>query len=200
LASGQRYLDLGDTATARMIFAQTAKAYAGRFAAASYAEIELAKLDRDPKRFIEISARSHAWPAVQAFCALEIGKALQGEGKSAAALKYFQIIPSQYPTIDEANYEALIRAGDIFVSSGRVSRRRGLFANRCQLSRTAGLAHCRHQSPARRGIVERRHRGYAGDLSAYDPKIFDISGSGARGALSSCRTLAARWRKQIGGE
>lgn len=119
LEIGRRYLALGDTAKAKMIFAQVAQEYAGRFEAAAFAEIELAKLAGDSKRFAEIRSRSTTWPAVQAFCDLEAGKILQNENKLEAALKYFQTIPEKYPNVNEACYEALLRAGDILRALGR---------------------------------------------------------------------------------
>jgi CHAT domain-containing protein len=119
LEIGRRFQALGDTAKAKTIFAQVAQEHAGRFEAAAFAEIELAKLQHDLKRFSEISARNNAWPAAQAFCALEIGKALQREGKIEAALQHFKTIPEKYPNIAEACYDALRRTGDILVALGR---------------------------------------------------------------------------------
>jgi len=119
LEIGRRHLSLGDTAKAKTIFAQVSQEYTGRFEAAAFAEIELAKLAGALKRFAEIGSRSTAWPAVQAFCDLEAGKILQNENKLEAALKYFQTIPRQFFNINEACYEALLRAGDILVALGR---------------------------------------------------------------------------------
>ncbi|MDZ7345007.1 MAG: hypothetical protein ONA90_10895, partial [candidate division KSB1 bacterium] len=116
---GRRYLALGDSAKAKSIFEKTAREYAGQAEAAAFAEIELAKLAGATARFAEISADHPESPAVQAFCALETGKALQSEGKLEAALQSFQRIPPQYPAVREVCYEALLRAGDILVALGR---------------------------------------------------------------------------------
>jgi len=119
LEMGRRYLRLGDSLRAETIWAQVAKEYAGRFEAAAFAEIELAKLARDTKRLGEISERSAAWPAAQAFGMLETGKALQNAGAFEAALQCLQKIPTQYPDLQEVCYEALLRAGDIYTMLDR---------------------------------------------------------------------------------
>ena len=119
LEIGRRYLARGDTLQAQTIFAQVVKEYAGRFEAAAFAEIELAKLARDTKRLAEIKERSESWPAAPAFCSLEIGKILQNAGDLEAALKHFQIIASQYSGVHAAYYEALLRSGDILTTLGR---------------------------------------------------------------------------------
>jgi len=119
LEMGRRYLMLGDTLRAEKKFQQIAQTYAGRFEAAAFAEIELAKLSRDTKRLAEISQRRTAWPAVQAWGALETGKALQNAGDFETALRYWQTIPAQYPDIREACYEALLRAGDMLTALNR---------------------------------------------------------------------------------
>ena len=116
---GRRLLALGDTLQARAVFQQVATEFAGRFEAASFAEIELAKLARATKRFAEISEASAAWPAAQAFGALETGKALQNAGDFEAALRYFQNIPAQFPHVHEACYEAWLRTGDILLQLNR---------------------------------------------------------------------------------
>ena len=133
LEIGRRHLSLGDTAKAKAVFAQTAREHAGRSEAAPFAELELAKLARQAKRFAEISDKSKAWPAVQAFCALESGKALQSEGKLEAALQVFQTLPEQGASCKwqmatcnlpfapcSACSEALLRSGDILAALDRL--------------------------------------------------------------------------------
>jgi CHAT domain-containing protein/tetratricopeptide (TPR) repeat protein/WD40 repeat protein len=132
LEIGRRYLSLGDTAKAKAVFAQIARERAGSSEAA-FADLELAKLARDKKRFAEISGKSQAWPVVQAFCALETGKALQSEGKLEAALRVFQKIPEQVASgkwqVASCNlplapcsacYEASLRSGDILAALDRL--------------------------------------------------------------------------------
>ncbi|MDZ7292623.1 MAG: CHAT domain-containing protein [candidate division KSB1 bacterium] len=119
LEIGRRYLALKDTMTAKAIFEKVLQEDRELSDAAAFAEIELAKLARDSRRFAEISAHSQGWPVVQAFCALETGKALQEEGKIEAALQYFQNIPRQFPNVHEVCYEALLRAGDMLVMLDR---------------------------------------------------------------------------------
>jgi len=111
--SGRRHLALGDTTMAKNIFQRVNRDFAQHEEAAAFAEIELAQLTRRLDLFTEISARHSSRPVVQAFCALETGKALQADSQLEAALRYFQVIPSKYPTVHEACYEALWRAGDI---------------------------------------------------------------------------------------
>ena len=119
LESGRCYLLLGDTLQAKSIWTQMTKVGAGSFEAAAFAEIELAKLARDIKQLAAISERRSTWPAVQAWGALETGKALQDAGEPEAALRYLQKIPAQYPDLQEVCYEALRRAGDILMSLNR---------------------------------------------------------------------------------
>jgi CHAT domain-containing protein len=116
---GRRYLALGDTAEAKVTFEKIAREYAGQFEAAAVAEIELAKLAGATNRFVEIGARHPQWPAVQAFCALETGKALQSAGKLETALRYYQSLSPQDAGVREACYEALLHAGDILIALGR---------------------------------------------------------------------------------
>ncbi|MGH7494305.1 MAG: tetratricopeptide repeat protein, partial [bacterium] len=119
LEIGRRYLDLQDTAQARETFEEVAEKHGDRLEAGLFAEYELARLSRLPQRLEEIFARASTWPAVRAFCRLETGLILQSTGKREEALRTLQLVPQQFPEVQQACYKAWLGAGKILLALER---------------------------------------------------------------------------------
>ncbi|MEK7729440.1 MAG: CHAT domain-containing protein, partial [candidate division KSB1 bacterium] len=112
---GRRYVQMNELAQARKSWNNVVLYYIGANEGAGLAELELAKLDANVERFAVLRARYHAWPNVQALCALAQGLALQQQRQYDLALKTFQNLAQQFPQLREVCYRAALHAADLLL-------------------------------------------------------------------------------------
>lgn len=112
---GRRYVQMNDLAQARKSWNNVVLYYIGANEGAGLAELELAKLDANVERLNLLRARYQAWPNVQALCLLEQGRALTQQRQYDLALKTFQSITQQFPSLREVCYRAALHEADLLL-------------------------------------------------------------------------------------